>query len=203
MLKSQAIWLSEGDNNTKFFNKYAAFRKNFNTIWELEGADGSKVSSFKDIASAGKNHFHYLFKESAASNIDEIVKVISLFPRFFDEEVNAGMEAVVSKEELKVLLSSFKKRKSPNLNNWTIEVYLGFYDLLEEDLLRVIEESKLPKKNLGAMNATFIALIPKKINLSTFENFRPISLCNLVYKIVSKIIANRLKQALSNMVTEE
>jgi hypothetical protein len=43
-------------------------------------------------------------------------------------------------------------------------------------------------KIMGAMNATFISLIPKKNNLITFEDFRPISLCNLVYKIVSKIM---------------
>jgi hypothetical protein len=54
-----------------------------------------------------------LFKESETSNIGEIMKVVSMFPRFFDEEVNVRMEATVSKEELKVVMSSFKKVKIP------------------------------------------------------------------------------------------
>jgi hypothetical protein len=53
------------------------------------------------------------------------------------------------------------------------------------------------------MNATFIYLIPNKNNLTTFKNFRSISLRNIEYKVVSKIIENRLKQALSMMVTKE
>jgi hypothetical protein len=53
------------------------------------------------------------------------------------------------------------------------------------------------------MNSTFIALIPKKNDPITFEYFIPISLCNLIYKLVSKIIKNRMKQALSKAISEE
>jgi hypothetical protein len=60
-----------------------------------------------------QKHFQNLFKDNGASNIGEIMKVIRLFPRLFDEEVNVGLEASVSKEELKVVLSSFKNAKSP------------------------------------------------------------------------------------------
>jgi hypothetical protein len=95
----------------------------------LEGVDGSKFSSFQEMTSTRKNHFHDLFKESATSNIGEIVKVVSMFPRFFDEEVNVGIEAIVSKEELKVVLSSFKKEKTPSPDGWTIKFYFIFYDL--------------------------------------------------------------------------
>jgi hypothetical protein len=55
---------------------------------------------------------------------------------------------------LKVVLSSFKQDKIPGPDGLPIELYLGFYDLLEEDLLRVIEEVKSSGKVLGAFNAT-------------------------------------------------
>ena len=53
------------------------------------------------------------------------------------------------------------------------------------------------------MNATFITLIPKKLKGETFEDFRPISCCNMMYKIIAKIIAQRLKPIMSQFITKE
>jgi hypothetical protein len=63
---------------------------------------------------------------------------------------------------------------------------LDFFDLLGNDLLEVVEESRRLGKVSGALNATFIALIPKSDKPDSFGGFRPIALCNLVYKIITK-----------------
>jgi hypothetical protein len=125
------------------------------------------------------------------------MKVVRLFPRFFNDEMNEIMESKVTKEELKVVLRNFKKAKSPGPGGWTMEFFL------EDELFRVIGESRRYGKMLGDLNATFITLIPKKNDPSTFDDFRSISLCNLIYKTISKIIANRMKQALSNSISEQ
>lgn len=56
---------------------------------------------------------------------------------------------------------------------------------------------------LRAMNATFITLIPKKENTNRLEQFRLITLCNVVYKIVTKLIVERLKRCLKNLISNE
>ena len=55
---------------------------------------------------------------------------------------------------------------------------------------------------LKSINHTFITLIPKVNNLEKVSNFRPISFCNLIYKIISKLIANRLKPVLNSIISE-
>jgi hypothetical protein len=117
--------------------------------------------------------------------------------------MNEIMESEVRKEELKAVLVTFKKAKSPSLDGWTMEFFLRFYHFLEDELLKVIEESRRFGNMFGALNATCIALILKKNDPSTFDDFRPISICNLIYNIVSNIIANRMKQALSNSISKE
>lgn len=53
------------------------------------------------------------------------------------------------------------------------------------------------------LNSTFIALIPKKVRLDSFDDFKPISLCNCLHKIISKIIAKSLKEILSVHISKE
>ena len=53
----------------------------------------------------------------------------------------------------------------------------------------------------GCTNSTFLALIPKEVNPSSFNRFRPISLCNASYKIIAKLLANRLKPLLGMLIS--
>jgi hypothetical protein len=80
---------------------------------------------------------------------------------------------------------------------------LDFFDLLGEDILGLVEESRRKGRVSGALNATFVALIPKIDKPDSFGGFRPITLCNLVYKIISKIIVVRIKTSLSVGISKE
>ena len=120
-----------------------------------------------------------------------------------NEETNILLKEEVTEEEMEKNVYSFQKVKSPGPDGLIIEFFQGFYDLVKEDLLKDVQESQRVGKALGALNSTFFVLIPKKQNPSSFEEFRPISCCNEVYKIITKIIAQRLKPILSNIITKE
>jgi len=72
-----------------------------------------------------------------------------------------------------------------------------------EDILTLVEENRLSGHIAGSINSTFIALIPKTNKTPQFGDFRPISLCNLVYKVISKVIVNIIKPILSKFLSEE
>ena len=101
------------------------------------------------------------------------------------------------------IIDSFQKDKSLGLDGSPSKFYVGFFELLEKDLLLVVEESRKVGKFLGALNTTFLAIIPKRYVLGTFDEFRPMPLCNVSYKIISKLIARRLKEVLSLAISGE
>jgi hypothetical protein len=69
--------------------------------------------------------------------------------------------------------------------------------------MEVVEDSKNKGEVVRSLNSTFLALIAKVNKPTSFYDFRPISLCNLCYKFISKIIANRIKPILSRSLFEE
>lgn len=70
------------------------------------------------------------------------------------------------------------------------------------DIWAVVEEFKNKKRFVREMNHTMIVLIPKKQECESMMDYRPISLCNTIYKIISKVMANRLKKILSKLVVD-
>ena len=73
---------------------------------------------------------------------------------------------------------------------------------MERDVLAVFDEFYQHSKFEKSLNATFIALIPKKNGASNLRDFRPISLVGSVYKILAKVLANRLKEVLDQLISE-
>jgi len=71
------------------------------------------------------------------------------------------------------------------------------------EVWKVVEESRSNRWMLPSLNVTFITLIPKEVISQTLDKFKPIALCNVIYKIVSKVIASRLKPLLSLLIFPE
>lgn len=121
----------------------------------------------------------------------------------FDEASNEQIFKPVSEDELLTTMKSFKKDKSPSPDGWTIEFLIHFFDIIKADLLRMVEGSRMAGSINKKLTSTYIALILKKGDAQNFKDYRPISLCNISYKIVSKIIAKRIKGVLSEFLTKE
>ena len=132
----------------------------------------------------GIKHFSHILAQ---------LKVIKLFPSMLTQEGDECFIDEVSIGEIEGALKTFKKDKIPWLDGWLVEFFLEFFDLMGGDLLNALEFSRLSGRVTPSLNSTFLALIPKKDKPVSFVDFRPISLCNLVYKLITKIIALMLK----------
>lgn len=88
-------------------------------------------------------------------------------------------------------------------DGFNVDFFKACWKTIKQDILDVLEDSRRSKIVLKALNASFIALIPKQEKAMTSDRFKPIALCNVVYKIISKVIANRLKPLLLALDLEE
>lgn len=199
-VKSRALWIKCSDSNTLFFHRFANQRRIYNTIWALENEQGHIINSQKDLTKANSLHFKNVFSDPGLPRLETELKVLPLFPRFFSSNDNLMLGRIITLKEIEGILEDCAKEKNMGPDGWTVEFYLGFWDIVGPNVLTMVLESRRLGRISGALNSTFIALIPKKSKPLSFDDFQPISLCNLIYKTISKLIVEHLKPFLASVI---
>ena len=110
------------------------------------------------------------------------------------------MESPFTEEEIKAAVWDCGTDKSPGPDGFSIEFIKGCWDVIKEDLIAAVQEfgsnSIIPR----GCNSAFISLIPKKLDAVEVQDFRPISLVGIFFKIISKMLAIRLKKVLHHII---
>ena len=107
--------------------------------------------------------------------------------------------------EIQQALQTMENVKSPGLDGIPVESYKEFFDLLKKDLQDIFNNVLFQQKATPkTWNQAIISLIPKQTEkLNSLKYWRPISLLCTDYKILTKILANRLKQILPDIISQE
>ena len=106
------------------------------------------------------------------------------------------------KEEIFQVVKDFQGDKSPGPDGFTMAFFQECWHVIETDILGFFNEFFEKGMFAYSLNATFVTLIPKKQNAINIRDFRPISLIGSVYKILAKVLANRLRRVLDGLISE-
>ena len=147
--------------------------------------------------------FGFSMEEDKSSLVElETWKRINL-PTSITVDENVELMKPVTFQEIHFILSLSKNDKSVGLDGIAVEVYRTLFDVLGEDLLQVVDDSQKNGKIHAMFNTTFVALIPKTNHPKSFEYFRPISICNYIYKIMGIIISTRIRKVFGRYIFGE
>lgn len=102
-------------------------------------------------------------------------------------------------EEAEETVRNMKRNKAPGPDGYTVEFYQAGWHFLAEEVLEVVEEARI----WPGINSTLLTLIPKTTHSDQAKGFNPIALCNVIYKIVASVMAQRLKYILPNIISPE
>ncbi|GJT49872.1 putative reverse transcriptase domain, reverse transcriptase zinc-binding domain protein [Tanacetum coccineum] len=124
-----------------------------------------------------------------------------MFGNKIDEAAAHDMVRNISNKEVKDAIFSMGNDKSPGPDGFTAAFFKEAWDIVGNDVTCAVCEFFTNGKLLNELNHTIIALIPKVSSSLRVTNFRPISCCNVLFKTITKIIANRLKESLKVLVS--
>jgi exonuclease III len=195
--KSRMNWLNEGDANSKFFHNFMSNRRRHNAI-NMVSVEGSVVEGVQGIRETVFNYFSNHFKSRGFRRpcIDGLN-----FRRLSLAE-GGTLTKPFSLEEVKQAVWDCDSYKSPGPDGVSFGFVKECWNLLKDDLFRFLVEFHRNGKLTKGLNSTFIALIPKVDNPQRLNDFRPISLVGSLYKILAKVLANRLRSVIGTVVSE-
>ncbi|XP_077221623.1 uncharacterized protein LOC143855390 [Tasmannia lanceolata] len=194
--KSRVDWLNLGDSNTEYFHSAMSMRRNQNQIQAIEDDNGELCTEPKGIADILVNHFSCLLNHNCPMTGDLPAPQYKL-------SLDDARDLVrpFQAEEIKEVVFKCDGNRAPGPDGFNGVFFKHFWYLIATEVVEAIHYFFRTGNLLPAFNTTFIALIPKCSGASSPNHFRPISLCNFFYKIISKLLASRLSKVLNRIVS--
>ena len=190
-----------GDNNSSYFHCLIKTRQERNTIKCLLDGDGNQVEEVDQIKDLVVDFYQKLLGSS--NDVEEaamIQTVSSLFQDQIPEDTKSFMQREVTKTEIKKVLFSMGRERAHGPDDFTVEFFKHAWHIVKSDFVAAIASFFRSGKLLTEVNSTLITLVLKIPNPSTVADFRPIACCNVVYKCITKVLANRLQACLNFLV---
>nr|GEX84239.1 RNA-directed DNA polymerase, eukaryota, reverse transcriptase zinc-binding domain protein [Tanacetum cinerariifolium] len=188
----------KGDANSDILNQRMHVVKSLQDLDKLESLKVAQKAKIKWSIEGDENSKYY----HGILNKKRSQLAIRDFPFELSLDQRADMERDVSMEEIKRAAWDCGLDKSPRPGGFTFGFYRRYWGFLESDVVEAVtyffQYGSFPKGG----NSSFIALIPKMQDAKLVKDFRPISLIGSLYKIVSKILVNRMVVVLGELVNE-
>ncbi|GKA04478.1 RNA-directed DNA polymerase, eukaryota [Tanacetum coccineum] len=195
--KSKVKWAIEGDENSKFFHGLINKKRSQLAIRGIF-VDGTWCTNPTKVKEAFLNHFEARFKKP---DIHRLVLNFTFDKRLSNMQA-ADLDRVVSRDEIRLAVWDCGENKSPGPDGYSFEFFKKYWNLVGPDLCDAIEHFFETGVFPNGCNSSFVALIPKVTDAKFVNDFRPISLIGSMYKVVTKVLANRLALVISDLISD-
>ncbi|GKA21373.1 RNA-directed DNA polymerase, eukaryota [Tanacetum coccineum] len=195
--KAKIQWAIEGDENSKYFHGIINKKRSQLAIRGVL-VDGEWIEDPPKVKNEFLEHFSNRFSMPTGQTINldsHMFQKISI-------DQNADLESDVSLEEIKKAVWECGTNKSPGPDGFSFEFIRKYWNIIQHDVVNAVKEFFSSSKFPPGSNSSFITLIPKSLDAKMVKDFRPISLIGSFYKIVAKILSNRLCIVMPDLISD-
>lgn len=195
-------WLRWGDRNTKWFHKQSTIRRNRNVIKGIFNEGNRWREDPLKIDNTFLSYFTNMFPSSSPSEFN-INKVLRYINAKVTSEMNSKLSTVYTREEIFQPLNQMHPSKASSLDGFPALFYQQYWHVIGEQTINRVLDFLNNFEPIDVLNHTNIVLIPKCKHPMHVSGFFPINLCNVSYKIISKVLVNCLKPILDSIISQK
>ncbi|WVZ71809.1 LOW QUALITY PROTEIN: hypothetical protein U9M48_020345 [Paspalum notatum var. saurae] len=182
--------LLEGDANTKYFHLVANGKHRKTRIYSLEQEEGI-VTGDVEIRKYITKYYKSLFGHPETLDVVLDENRIDDIPQVSPQE-NELITAPFTPEEVRAAIFQMEHNKAPEPDGFPPEFYQVFWNIIKPDLMALFDEFYKGTLALNRLNFGNIILIPKVGDANKIQQYRPICLLNVSFKIFTKVATNRI-----------
>ena len=207
-IRSKAKWIEEGEKCTNFFLGLEKFRATCSTVYKIRNNKGDIVTDETEIVETFAKHFENVYSDNLDNteidnNLDKFLNNVNL--KQLNDLEKTSLDRPITLDELKHAFKGLNKNSSPGIDGLTMEFYKIFFDEIQDLLLEYYNFCFNQCALTKPIQIGLISLIHKGKSLSREEvsNWRPITFLNIDYKIIAKLLANRIKSIMDKIVGKQ
>lgn len=193
------LWLQGGDRNSAYFHAVTKGRRSFNRLSTIENEEGVLFHEEEKIGAVFADYYTKLFTSKGVSDLAAVDEALTAR---ISPEINQALTSIPLDAEIHAAVLDINADKAPGPDGFSAGFYQSFWGVLGEDICRdvrnFLETGKMDKR----INETHIFLLPKIPGPKSPSEFRPIALCNVRYKIITKVLTLRLQRFLDGIISE-
>ncbi|KAK5824842.1 hypothetical protein PVK06_019626 [Gossypium arboreum] len=151
--------------------------------------DERETNEIREMELIAKSYFQELFFAGRRGNYEHILSGITLC---ISDEDNSKLKARYTKEDIEKALTKLDPIKAPGEDEFSVVFYQKCWAIIGENVTTFCLAHLNGGMDINSINKTNIVLIPMNSNPMDITPFRPIGLCNIIYKLMAKAMANRI-----------
>lgn len=196
--KSREKWVVHGDRNTTFFHASTIVRRRRTRIEMLKNDDGVWLSSAPELEKLAIEYFQRLY---SLNDVDQVVEPLPEegFTALTADEIRS-LGSSFTEAEIVTAVQSMGRFKAPGPDGYQPVFYQQCWNEVGGSVTRFVLEffctGELPKDT----NDAIVVLLPKVSSPEKIHQFRPISLCNVLFKIFTKTMVGRMKRVITKLI---
>lgn len=197
--KSRIKWLTEGDSNSHYFHMSIKSRISTNGICKLVDSEGRVLMLESEIQQEVLGSYGSLLGSSKSSLVainPEIVRQ----GRLLSNDQRIALCRSVTNSEIDEALKAIHVDSAPGCDGLNSKFFLEVWGLIKCDIYSAVHQFFEHGVFCKAINCTNITLIPKAANVDSVKGYGPISCCTILYKIIAKVLANRLQSVIVDLI---
>ena len=198
VVRSKAQIVEHSEKNSKYFASLEKKRSETKSISKLN-IDNTYITNQSEILKSEKKYYENLYRKRDTNNSK--YNFFNPNMKKLDENNSNTCDGILNEYECGLALKQMQNNKSPGSDGITIEFYKIFWNSIKTHLVNSLNFSFENQSLTELQKQSIITLLPKPgKDISFLDNWRPISLLNVDYKIATKSIANRLKNVLPSII---
>lgn len=197
--QARAKNITEGDLNTRFFHQRSLNRRRRNRIVALQDANDEWIYDEEQLQQLVINFYSALY--SSSGEIRGTFLTRSSFPTIKEHDLII-LASAVSFEETKHALFGMQNLKALGPDGYHPLFFKSQWHIIGESLFNFVASCFHHPQLIRDVNKTLLTLIPKCEDPTKVSHFRPIALCNVAYKVVTKVITQRLRVIMPYVVSD-
>ncbi|XP_019447270.1 PREDICTED: uncharacterized protein LOC109350495 [Lupinus angustifolius] len=198
--KSRLNWFTSGDRNTSFFHRVTKIRNSSKSLTMLRSG-GSLLTDQSAMETLVLNHFMDIF--AAPNSIVHNDMVSTVVPTLINDVDNSRISANPSQKEIKSAIFDMNGDGAPGPDGFGGSFYQAFWSIVGPDVCRATLQFFTQDYILPNLNSNNVVLIPKVIGADKMDDFRPIAMANFQFKIISKVLADRLASIAPKIISNQ